>query len=61
MLHTFWCQSSIYDQEPMVLARSTSDDKKTLAREVNPLAQGYRTDFHRALHSAVVGALLLKS
>ena len=45
LLHTFWCKSSIiYDQ-----IRGTNGawplghDKKALAREVNPLALGYRT------------------
>ena len=45
LLHTFWYKSSIYHQKrgPTVLARQASYDKKTLARQVIPLALGYRT------------------
>ena len=36
-------QSIIRKEEPIVLARQASYNKKTLAREVIPLASGYRT------------------
>ena len=39
----------IRKEEPTVLGRRASYDKKTLARQVIPLAPGYRQHFRRAL------------
>ena len=47
LLHTFWYKNSneyiIRKEEPMVLARQASYNKKTLAQQVISLASGYRT------------------
>ena len=55
LLHTFCIKAQfiIRKEESKVLARRASYDKKTLARQVIPLAPGYRTALssHPALHN----------